>query len=494
MSHHHAERPKTATQDELVINGAGAMPSDEFRDEADAGEQDARRETAREATAGATPLIFKIGNSGERGAAKRAIDKIDGYREHLIEGIKDGLIDPDALTQNTHASEVLGDFLVSAGEQGRTLSDFQRSYQRVRLDVSRFGSQMELVKKQNPGLAGNLIDAWGGEQEIKRSAMKVSTEGGGSPHWTAMQTDHSELERYVGEASAQQHRAVAAHYRVTAALNAIDAGLPSRDKGTVEGGEVLALTGTIKTVIGFAIEKGFDLMELPGGKVASKVAELGVDALFGAQLRELEAKTKEQEGKQLHGAMQAQVNTLRAELETWTAARIQCQIAQRQIQNLKTNMRDSARQFAGAAENRGEFAVGMISSMYAESDGLLSQIDLTIAFGDLENDEAKKAADKDRGNINGTSNMVTELLGRGVQYYEPIRTYSHGRLSYDAAFRKVFIGTEGLGGTEGGRGVNPVVAAALEDLRKMRTVMTTTRDRLAGALGFSKAEPMQETP
>ena len=80
-----------------------------------------------------------------------------------------------------------------------------------------------------------------------------------------------------------------------------------------------------------------------------------------------------------------------------------------------------------------------------------------------------------------------------ARYYEPIRTYSYGGLSYDAALRKVIIGTEGMGGTNGGKGVNPVVDATLQDLRKMQTVMTTTRDRLAGALGFSKAEP-KETP
>jgi len=140
-----------------------------------------------------------------------------------------------------------------------------------------------------------------------------------------------------------------------------------------------------------------------------------------------------------------------------------------------------------------ERSTGMISSMYAEADSLLAQIELTIASGRTEQD-AKAYADNDRTNVNMKSNMVTELLGRGVRYYEPIRTYSYGRLSYDAAVRKVLIGTDGLGGTEGAKGVNPVVDATLQDLRTMQTVMTTTRDRLAGALGFGKTEPTQENP
>ncbi len=381
MSHHHAERPKPVAAEALAIQSSGAMPSDEFLDAANAGEQEARKLTAKENAERATPLIFKIGNSGERGAAKRAIDQIDGYRDHLLDGIKHGLIESEALAQNLHATEVLGDFLVSAGEQGRTLSDFQRSYQGVRLDVSRFSSQLALVEKQNPGLQGNLIEAWGGEQEIRRNAMKVSTAGGGAPHWSAMQTDHSELERYVGEASAQQYKAVAAHYEVTTALNDIDSGVVARDKGAVEGSDILSVTGAIKKAIGFVIEKGFDWAELPGGSVASKAAEVGVDLMFGPQLRALEAKTAEQETKQQHGALQAQISTLRAKLENWAAAQIQSRIAQRQVQNLKASMRDSARQFAGAAEDHGEFAVGMISSMYAEAEGLLAQIGMTIGLG-----------------------------------------------------------------------------------------------------------------
>jgi hypothetical protein len=154
-------------------------------------------------------------------------------------------------------------------------------------------------------------------------------------------------------------------------------------------------------------------------------------------------------------------------------------------------MRDSARQFAGAAENRGEVAVGMISSMYAEAEGLLAQIGLTIGLCDAEQ-RATAGADTDRRAVNET-NMVVEALGlaRGVRYYEPVRTYSRGVLSYDASARNVFIETDGRGGTSGAEGVNPVVAMALQDLRKMQTVMTTTRDRLAGALGFSNT---QETP
>lgn len=470
------------------------MPSDEFRNEADAGELAAKKETAKENADHTTPLIFKVGNAGERGGAKRALDRISGYRDNLIEGIKDGLIEPAALSQNLRASELLGDFLVSAGEQGRMLSDFQRSYQGVRLDVARFSSQLALVQKQNPGLQGNLIDAWGGEQELRKSASKVSTEGGGSPHWTAMQTDHSELERYVGEVSAQQHKAVSAQYKVTAALNDIDSGVTTRDKGAVEGSELFGVTEAIKKVLGFVIEKGFEAAEIPGGGIAAKIAEAGVDVVFAPQLRVLDAKVAEQAAKQQHGALQAQVSTLRAELANWAAAKIQCGVAQRQVQNLKANMRDSARQFAGASENRGEFAVGMISSMYAEAEGLLAQLGLAIGLGTAEQ-SAKSDADTDRTAIN-KPNMVTDLLGlgRGVQYYEPIRTYSRGRLSYDAAARRMFIGADGLGGTDGAKGVNPVVDATLQDLRKMQTVMTTTRDRLAGALGFSQTQPRQDTP
>ncbi len=102
--------------------------------------------------------------------------------------------------------------------------------------------------------------------------------------------------------------------------------------------------------------------------------------------------------------------------------------------------------------------------------------------------DAKTGADVDRTAINGKSNMVTELIGRGVRYYEPIRTYSYGGLSYDAAIRRVFIEADGLGGTDGANGVNPVVNATLQELRNMQTVMTTTRDRLARALGFSKTQ------
>jgi hypothetical protein len=64
--------------------------------------------------------------------------------------------------------------------------------------------------------------------------------------------------------------------------------------------------------------------------------------------------------------------------------------------------------------------------------------------------------------------------------------------SYDAVMRHVLIGQEGLGGTQGGRGVDLNVSVAMAQLVAMQTVVAASRDRLAGSLGFSHTAQREE--
>ncbi len=70
-----------------------------------------------------------------------------------------------------------------------------------------------------------------------------------------------------------------------------------------------------------------------------------------------------------------------------------------------------------------------------------------------------------------------------------VRTYSGGQLTYSAVIRKVEIGLVGMGGTEGEKGINPVVQVALQELKQLKPVVATSRDRLGAALGFGRATP-----
>ena len=72
------------------------------------------------------------------------------------------------------------------------------------------------------------------------------------------------------------------------------------------------------------------------------------------------------------------------------------------------------------------------------------------------------------------------------RFYEPIKTYTGGQLTYSASVRSLQIGHAGQGGTEGTKGINPVVNGALQELKQLKSVVSTSRDRLGAALGFGR--------
>lgn len=484
MSNHVTET-KARTFVGTTFEATSQMPSDQFYEQADAAEMESTKAAASEAANGTEPMIFRVGAAGERDQVDRGIKKIGGYRDNLIVGIKDGEIDTDALAQNAYASEILGDLLISSGEQTRTLSDFQVATHQVKFDMVRFESQLSLIQKENPTLTGNLIDAWGGQKELLTNAKKVSTEGGGATHWSAMQTDHSELEHWVSEAAATQMLATSEQYKVSSAIERIEAGIPTSEKKSVEGSEVLGITAAIKKVTGDVIDIAAKFAHADMAAAPAKaLAEIDIDFMFSKQLNALEAKTGETARQQKHGAERSQVADLRACLSAWGAALKRSRAARDHIQALKANMRDSARQFAGAAENKGEFAVGMISSLYAEADALVQQIQLAIGMGEAEL-KASEPANQDADRINGLG-VAFDMVGHGVRFYEPIKTYTGGQLTYSAKVRSLEIGLAGQGGTEGTRGINPVVNAALLELKQLKPVVSTSRDRLGAALGFGR--------
>lgn len=491
------QQKKCGEEPGMTIEATDSMPHEEYRDAADAGEQEEQQSLAQqEQKKSTTPIVLQIGNAGERAAAQRKIDEINGYREHLLQGIHDGLIPPDALTTNTKATLALGDFLVSAGEQGRTLTDFQRAYRTAKTDTARFTSQLALVQKQNPGLQGNLIDEWGGEKQIQKNAASVSAEGQGQGgiHWASMQSQHAQLEQEVALAAAAQNDTRASRAKVSVALNDIEGGIPTTEQSSAEGHDILEQTGMIKKVIGLGIDKAFDFFKIPGSEIATRAAEAVVDEIFSGELRVLDAKTKETADKQKHGVGRSQVESLRAALATWVSDMIRCYAAQQHVTTLKSGMRDSSRQFAAAADDKGQFEVGIIAEMYAEADTLLQQISLAIGLGQAEH-AAADGAKQDRNTLVGDK--------QGLTYYEPDKTYTIRMKSlvdprsvgwsYDAIEHHIYFSASGVGGTEGDGGVNPVMTAAIADLVSARATVQTSRDRLASALGFSK-ESDQHVP
>ncbi len=298
-------------------------------------------------------------------------------------------------------------------------------------------------------------------------------------------SSHAALEHWVNESATKQQLATSEQYKVSSALEQIEAGVPTMEKKSTEGSKILAKTATIKKVVGKVIDIASKLAHADGAAEPAKaLAEANIDMMYSDELNALEAMMGETSETQKHGVERMQVVNLRAHLSSWSAALLSAADAKEQVQTLKANMRASARQFAGAAENKGEFAVGMISSLYAEADTLLQQIHLAIALGEAES-KASVPATEDATRINGKG-AAFDVLGHGVRFYEPIRTYSGGRLTYSAMVRKLEIGLVGMGGTEGAKGVNPVVNAALQELKQLKPVIATSRDRLGAALGFGR--------
>jgi len=494
MSHERGPREKTIEPAglTLVAPATGAMPSEELRSVADGAEDNLRAVARSDQSTTSAPLILRVGNQGERAQAAHLVSQITGYRDHLGVGIKDGLIAPGALATNTDAVLRLEDFSTSAGEQARTLNDFQAAYRTIQVDVARLNAQLALVKTQNPGLDGNVIDAWGGEAALRRRSTEVATTAGGGAHWEGMQQQHQLLEAKVTQAASAQSHVVSAKGRIVKALAEIEAGVPAHEKVEPEKNDILKATSTIKSGLEKLIEGGFKAAKLPGASVAKAVPGVVLDDLFAESVRDLEARTAEGTIVAKHGDARKPVAGLRVAVAELAAAMISLEGARREIATAREGLRDSSRQFASSAEATGAADVGTIAELYAETDALQQQISLALELGRAEA-AASGNAQADLRRIQG---------GASIPYYEPTRTYNNRTvstlnpstvgISYDAVVRHVLIGQEGLGGTQGGRGVDLNVSVAMAQLIAMQTVVAASRDRLAGALGFSHTARREE--
>ena len=468
--------------DGLTVDAGAGMPHEEYADAANEGE-----EQGCEAASHATNEVLRLGKTPDRERAATMRAKIDGYKTNLLIGISDEEIRPGALAINQDAVDTLASFDVSSGEQRRTLADFQASYRQVIVDAARLNAQLALLQKENPGLGGNLVQEWGGEKALKDQAMSVSETGGGAAHWGSMQASVVGLDSAVGENTAAESEVTGTQQRVAGCLAAIEAGLPARDKEEVEGNQILATTAKIKGYMGKAIDIGFKAFHIEGAEIAKFGTELLVDLHFESELITLEAKTKAASEKAKNNGIQEQVWKLRSALTEWAVAEVRLVNAKRAVAIQKNALRDSSRQFAGAADAKGEFAIATIAELFGEARALAQQLRLTIGAGKIELD-ASRDASKDLGSINVNSkNPLGPAFGvrPGLPYVEPVRAYTGGKLTYTAAERTLMIEGDGKSDGNGARSSDLIVKPAIQELRDLEQVVRATANRLGAVLGYT---------
>jgi hypothetical protein len=478
----HEKKHLDRLMDGLTVDAGTGMPHEEYAEAASDGEQQ-----GREAASHATSEVLRLGRTSdrERAAAMRA--KIDGYKDRLLTGIRDDEIRPSAMAINQDAVDTLASFDVSAGEQRRTLADFQASYRQVIVDSARFNAQLTLLQKESPGLGGNLVQEWGGEKALRDQAMTVSESGGGAAHWGSMQASVAGLDSSVGESTAAESEVISKQQSVAACLAGIEAGLPAREKAEVEGSEILATTTKIKGFMGKAIDIGFKAFHIEGAEIAKLGADLLVDLHFEAELTVLEAKTKAAAAKTKNNSLQEQVWKLRAALSDWAVAQVRLVNAKRAVAIQKNAVRDSSRQFSGVADARGEFAIATIAELFAEARTLSQQIRMAIGAGVAEGTAAGFAS-TDLGQINlNTKNPLGSAFGvrPGLPYVEPVRAYTGGKLTYTAMERTVLIDSDGRANGRATDPAAPVVSAAVQELKDLDKVVSSAANRLGSVLGFT---------
>jgi len=470
--------------DGLTVDAGTGMPHEEYADAASDGEQQ-----GREAASHATTEVLRLGRTSDRERAAAMRSKINGYKDQLITGIRDGGIRSSALAINQDAVDTLASFDVSAGEQRRTLADFQASYRQVIIDSARFNAQLTLLQKENPGLGGNLVQEWGGEKALKEQAMSVSESGGGAAHWGSMQASVAGLGTSVGESTAAETDVISKQQTVAARLTEIEAGLPAKEKTEIEGSDILATTTKIKGYMGKAIDTGFKAFHLEGAELAKFGAELLVDLHFEAELTELEAKTKAAAAKTKNNSIQEQVWKLRAALSDWAVAQVRLANAKRAVAIQKNALRDSSRQFSGVADAKGEFAIATIAELFGEARTLSQQIRMAIGAGNAERRAGgERTHDLGRININVKNPLGSSFGVRpGLPYVEPVRAYTGGKLTYTAMERTVLIDSDGRNDGRDTDPADPVVSATLQELRDLDKVVSSVANRLGSVLGFTPA-------
>ena len=497
----------------------------DLRDMAGAGEGEQRQEMADQ-----PPPVAQVSNIADANAARSLMTEIEGYRSQMQEGGRDGTVSGEQISSNEHAIAMLADYLVNAGEQGRTLSTYQQQVQQVRLDFGRVSGQMIHLEAMGVVDRGQTA-AFRGEQVVGAATGARSAEqsaAGLAPGTSAvLQPLHDALVRSGNDVSRSQREANQAVHGLNSALSTLNSGIIPREEDPELASRQRAIKSKVSTMQG-RLSTALTVLSAIGGATgltgaATAMATRASNAAYGETLTKLGSQAL---GSVTPGSIASAIseewyrretNEIESQIAMVASQRREAagtanvsgvrEAQSRLFSNLRTleekmqeyqQARDSLRtqlqalgQSAKDPAKRQGYAI--IGTLLGDVDTLVVQIDTTLGLGETEKLAATQATEA-RGRVEGTRREGSREREGQVVYFRPYRSFQLGNwgrtggLVWKASSCPIFFVTPSVsqGSAYGGQGAaNPVVEQSMAELRELRQTAQGMRDVLSRAVGIS---------
>ena len=486
---------------------------------------------ARERLQSEPPPISRVSNVHDVSQARRMADQIRGYDEPIRRGMDHGNIPVSALVANDQAVAALNDYLITAGEQGRTLSDFQRQVERVVLDWSRVMAQVNHLRAT--GAVGRDAGAAEiGEQMVRslgfedpgamasavQDRVRSGTRGVGGLRGAANQA-HRALFDAARQVTTAQFAAQGAVHGFQRALQNLASGVTARETDPETAKSLSDIRKEIETVkrwVGLALDlvkEGAKEVGPGVGKVAGAAAgvakeggNLLVDSIYDEKLTAIQNRVTEHNERHRTAAISANLSDVRAAKATFLQQMNSYVDATRSLEEQKNALRSALRDLGDATGGPRDDRFSQVAVVLAEVDSFVVQADMTIRLGEAEQNaarDASAAAGSAFGPLGNAGVGGRGWSGGGMPYYEPYQTWHAGRITFKALPQRLALPGAGLPSEESRQapgqrvrrsadaeqGVNPRVQQSLDEIRQYRDDAAELRRVLSSGLGLAMNEP-----
>ncbi|MBE3040178.1 MAG: hypothetical protein IMZ62_15385 [Chloroflexi bacterium] len=512
----------------LQMNTIQRDTAEDLREFANAGEQGQRAQMHQE-----PPPVMQVNNISDANTARSLMTDIEGLRPEMQDGGRTGTISGGEITANEVAIATLSDYLVTVGEQGRTLSTFQQQVQQVRLDFGRVSGQMihfEAMGVVDPGQtssyrAEQIVGAATGARSAQQSAAGLT--GDASADRNHASDAHDRLQTKGNEVSLAQRDANQAVHGLNSGLSNLNSGIIPREQNpelATRQRDIKAKISTMQSRLAI----GLQVIAAIGGAVGlsaaattaattastgaygSGVTSLGQQGLSALTPANISTAVSEEYYREETNQVQAQIDQANAQSReaAITANVSQVREAQSRLfstlrtleekmteyQQARDTLRTALANMGAAAERQGHGqGYTILGDLMGDVDVLVVQIDTTIGLGMTEGLAANQATEA-RTRVEGTRRAGSNERQGQISYYRPYQTFQlagpgqSGGIVNKASPNTISFSTSerSPGSAYGGQGAaNPVVQQTLEELHEMRNTVQGVRDVLARSLGLN---------
>jgi Domain of unknown function (DUF4157) len=485
---------------------------------AELGADDAKRTMEDERMHYKEPPVYRSSNVSDVAEAKKMVAMIEGYRTNMQKGsqadgaftVSPARVTGEKMEANEKAIESLDDYLVTAGEEGRTISSFQGAMKQARVDYERLNAQMthllvsHRIKGGTAGEMGGQVIKDAGLSDAATAQSKMQDLETANPAMQAlhmqMQSSHKEMVELGQKVGHDQNAVSEKALAYEGSLNAFRDGIPSVKDNPDQAAELGALKSEIETVkkyVGKGLEyagKGADMLGVPHASdvvsaVGQPVVDFITDTFYEGKLNGIQTKIAQYNAAHTEHAISAKLDDVRQKAHAFTQSIVDYRNTAEAFATSETTFRKSLEQMGKTADGKGggnHFAE--IASVLAEVDVYVAQLDDAIRLG-MQEQAAAAQATTARRTVEGGAN-ADGTRDDGLVYYEPYEFFhANGGLNFECMKQELRIHTAGGQGSaqtgSRGKGSTDEVTESLTALQGFRKEIDPMRQELAKAMDLT---------